>query len=175
MKEREIVPSRELVDIETGERIVVGEGERLVKEKKVENETPVPMKKERQFMKIFLDAAGKIARELSATEVKMVVGLMPYVSYEDCCIREDGYGEVMDIAGIAEALGEDKKKVYRVVASLEKKGVMGHHVTGSILKGYKGQLRKVYTVNPFIYCRGKQINRVVYEYYRKSGWRSRGI
>ena len=171
MKQREVVESRELMDVETGEIIYVGDGEKLVKERQVASEKPAIMKR-MGFMKIFLDAAGKIARELSATEIKMIVGLMPYVSYEDCCIRWDGYGEVMDVEDIAEALGEDKKKVYRVIASLEKKGVMGHHVTGSILKGYKGKLRKVYTVNPFVCCRGTKINRAVYEYYHKSGWRT---
>ena len=161
------MPDR-LVDPETGEMYEAGEGERFVKEKRVED--PYCTAREEGFMKVYLDAAKKMARELTGTEMAMVIGLMPYVSYTDCCIRVGGVGEVMDIDDIANALEMDKKKVYRLISSLEKKGVMGHHVTGSILKGYEGKVRKVYTVNPFIYCKGKRVNKAVYDFYEHSGW-----
>lgn len=78
----------------------------------------------------------------------------------------------MGVKDIAKELGMEEGKVYRLISSLERKGVMGHHVTGSILKGYEGKMKKVYTVNPFIYCRGVRVNREIYDFYRKTGWKS---
>ncbi len=155
--------NRELCDTETGERI-----EEVLYRREVEG-TPVEMK-EGKFMKLSIRGAQKMIKELTPTEIAMVIGLAQFVSYEDCCIREGGRGEVMSAQDIAKAMDMDDAKVYRLIKSLEEKGVMGHHVTGSILKGYEGKMKKVYTVNPFIYCKGKRVNRAVYDFYRKSGW-----
>lgn len=123
------------------------------------------------FTKLSIVGARKMLEVLTPTEITMVIGLAPYVSYVDCCIRAGGRGEVMSAQDIAKALEMDDAKVYRLIKSLEEKGVMGHHATGSILNGYEGKVRKVYTVNPYIYCRGKKVNRAVYDFYENSGWR----
>lgn len=159
----------EICDMETGEKIE----EPVFRKKKVEKKPPVEIKED-AFMKLSISGAQRMVEVLTPTEITMVIGLVPYVSYEDCCLRENGRGEVMSAQDIARALEMDDAKVYRLIKSLEEKGVMGHHITGSILDGYKGRVRKVYTVNPFIYCRGKRVNRAVYDFYLKSGWREPG-
>lgn len=169
MTQKTYYDTKEAVDLETGERIAVEEGERLLKEKKTKPQTINV--RGNKFMKLNIEATAKMYRELTPTEITMVMGLVRFVSYTDCCLRIDGRGELMDANDISRELGLDKRKTYRLLASLEKKGVIGYHITGSILTRYKGKLRKVYTVNPFIYCRGRKVNASVYEYYRKSGWR----
>lgn len=166
MNKRERLPD-ELVDPETGERFLAGEGERYYKETKSEES---PAKIGRDFMKLFISSAEKMYKELTPAEIVMVMRLAQFVSYTDCVLRKNGRGEVMGVTDVAEVLELDKSYVYRIFGSLEKKGVIGHHVTGSILKEYSGRARKVYTVNPFIYCKGEYVNRAVYDYYRKSGW-----
>ncbi len=171
MLQKTYYDAKQLVDPETGEIYEVGEGEKFTKEKKVEPSNDVPLGR-RMFMKLFISAAERMGEILTSKEIVMVMRLAPYVSYTDCILRMNGRGEVMDVGDIAKALGMEKKNTYRIVSSLEKKGVMGHHVTGSILPEYKGKARKVYTVNPFIYCKGQYVNRAVYEYYRTSGWQN---
>lgn len=173
MTEKTYYETKEAVDLETGEKISVGKNERLVKEKRTKPKT-IKMRGE-SFMKLSIEATGKMYKELTPTEITMVMGLVRFVSYTDCCLRLDGRGELMDANDIARELGIEKRKTYRLLSSLEKKGVIGYHVTGSILERYKGKLRKVYTVNPFIYSRGRKVNASVYEYYRKSGWRQADI
>ena len=154
-----------LCDMDTGEVI-----EKQLYERS-ETKDGLATIKEKDFMKLSIYGTQRMVKVLTPTEISMVMGLVPYVSYTDCCIRRDGNGEIMNAQDIAKALDMDDAKVYRLIKSLEEKGVMGHHVTGSILPGYEGKVRKVYTVNPFIYFRGKKVNRAVYEFYLKSGWR----
>lgn len=152
----------DIVDLDTGERI------KDAYRKKREDAVPL---KGVVFTKLSISGAKRMVEVLTPTEIAMVIGLAPYVSYTDCCIRVGGRGEVMSAQDIAKALEMDDAKVYRLIKSLEEKGVMGHHVTGSILKGYEGKVKKVYTVNPYIYCRGEKVNKVVYDFYENSGWR----
>lgn len=154
---------RNLCDTDTGERIEEPLYRREVKRVEL---------KDVKFMKLSIAGTQKMLKELTPTEIVMVIGLAQFVSYEDCCIRIGGRGEVMSAQDIAKALEMDDAKVYRLIKSLEKKGVMGHHITGSILEGYEGKAKKVYTVNPFIYCKGRRVNKAVYDFYRKSGWRN---
>lgn len=155
---------RKLCDVETGERV------ENVYERVNPEDQPAILNKQEEFMKAYDKSLRKMYKELTPTEIAMVTGLVPYVSFTDCCLRFKN-GELMDTNDIARELEIDKRKAYRLLASLEKKGVIGYHVTGSILKEYKGKLRKVYTVNPFIFSRGLQVNKAVYEYYQKSGWK----
>ena len=155
-----------LCDVDTGEKIE----EDLYRKRKVKENEPVALKGE-AFMKLSIVATKRMLKELTPTEVTMVIGLVPYVSYTDCCLRENGQGELMSAQDIARAMEMDDAKVYRLLKSLKDKGVIGEHVTGSILPGYKGRVKKIYTVNPFIYYKGKRINRFVYNFYLHSGWR----
>lgn len=154
---------RNIVDADTGEKV-----DELYQ--KVAEDTK-KIEKGKGFMKLSISGAKRMLEILTPTEITMVIGLVPYVSYTDCCLRRNGSGEVMNAQDIAKALEMDDAKVYRLIKSLEEKGVMGHHATGSILKGYEGRVRKVYTVNPFIYCRGEKVNKTVYDFYEHSGWR----
>ena len=138
-----------------------------------EEEDTVLFKKEDGFVKVFDDIIPKLLEELTPSELKVVIALMPYVSYTDCVIRTSKHGnsDIMSMKQIAEAVHMEYANATRVMSSLAKKGVVGLHSTGSILKNYKGKKNKVYTVNPYIYCRGIRVNRAVYDFYQNSGWR----
>lgn len=171
MKKRTVIEGAKLVD-KYGEIYEVGEGSKVVIETKVEDKKPVIFKKGVEFVKVFKGVMRKLGKELTASELSFLVMILEYVSYEDCVVRKGGHGngEVMSLAEIAEAVGIEYTRASRIVSSLERKGVMGHHVTGSILSGYKGVRNKVYTVNPYICCKGSTVNRAVYEFYNRSGW-----
>lgn len=158
------------VDRETGE-ILNPDGTTYTMEP-YDKRDPEKFKEGDGFMKVFNRAIHDLGRRLTPSELSFLVMILEYVSYNDCVIRSGGRtnGEVMGLPDMAEATGIDYTRVTRIVGQLERKGVMGHHVTGSILKGYEGKARKVFTVNPNIFCRGKYVNGVVAEFYRESGW-----
>lgn len=157
----------DMVDRETGE---VLDGECYTKEE--EKRDAKKFKEGNSFMKLFNGALHDLGRRLTPSELSFLVMILEYVSYKDCVIRRGGRsdGEVMGMPEMAAATEMEYTRVTRIVGQLERKGVMGHHVTGSILKGYEGKARKVYTVNPNICCRGQYVNGVVKEFYRRSGW-----
>ena len=64
----------------------------------------------------------------------------------------------------------DYSVVRSLISSLKKKGVIGQHETGSINKELDTKMKKVYTVNPYIYFRGINVNETVKEFYVNSGW-----
>ena len=55
--------------------------------------------------------------------------------------------------------------------SLKKKGVVGYHETGSIIPDCDSKLNKVYTVNPYIFFNGKNVNKTLYAFYSNNGWK----
>ncbi len=132
----------------------------------------IVFKKESNFVKLYDDMVPKLLDKLSPTEIAFVLGLIPYVSYGDCVLRKTRHGnsDVVTTKELSELMKIEYPTVRRLIASLEKKGVMGHHETGTILKGYEGKKKRVYTVNPYIYFRGVLVNKTVYDYYNKSGW-----
>lgn len=158
------------IDRETGE--ILNPDHTTYTKEKYDKREPKKFKEGDSFMKVFNGAIHDLGRRLTPSELSFLVMILEHVSYNDCVIRKDGRanGEIMGLPGMAEATGMDYTRVTRIVGQLESKGVMGHHVTGSILKGYEGKARKVYTVNPNIFCRGKYVNGAVSEFYRKSGW-----
>ena len=161
----------DLVDRETGETMNPETHMGYTKEG-YDKRNPEEFKEGEEFMKVFNGAMHDLGRRLTPRELTFLVMILEYVSYNDCVIRMGGRknGEVMGLVEMAEATGMEYTRVTRIVVQLERKGVMGHHVTGSILKGYEGKARKVYTINPNIFCRGKYVNGVVAEFYSSSGW-----
>lgn len=160
----------DLVDRETGETI--NENHTAWTKDAYDKRDAKKFKEGDSFMKVFSGAIHDLGRRLTPSELSFLVMILEYVSYNDCVIRMGGRsnGEVMGLPEMAAETGMDYTRVTRIVGQLERKGVMGHHVTGSILKGYEGKARKVFTVNPNIFCRGKYVNGVVAEFYRSSGW-----
>lgn len=160
----------DMVDRRTGE--VVNEETHEGWEKVRDEREPITFREGDGFVKVFNSVLHELGRRLSPSELSFLVLIMEYVSYTDCVIRWGGRanGEVMGLEDMAEATGIEYTRVSRIVRQMESKGVMGHHVTGSILRGYEGKARKVYTVNPNIVCKGRYVNGAVAEFYSKSGW-----
>ena len=161
----------DMVDRDTGELLNGGTHEGWTQLPRDARE-PITFREGSGFMKVFNSVLHELGRRLTPSELSFLVLILEYVSYTDCVIRYGGdvKGEIMGLQDMSKATEMDYTRVTRIVGQLECKGVMGHHVTGSILKWYEGKARKVYTVNPHIFCKGKYVNGAVAEFYAKSGW-----
>jgi hypothetical protein len=105
----------------------------------------------KHFYKGHTEEIKKVINELSINEKAFLFSIAPYVGYEDCCLK---YANNKDIPleGLVEISGMCRSVVFQVVSSLIKKDIL-----------YKGKNSKCrqYFVNPWIFCKGQRINKVL--------------
>ena len=117
------------------------------------------------FYKGNIDEIRKTMQNLNVYEKAFLYSIVPYISYEDCCLKYDNGNELkfetlVDISGIS------KGKLSAVINSLVEKDIV-----------YKGKNSNTtqYFVNPWLFCKGSRINKVLktmfknYEIQTKDG------
>ena len=174
MEEKEIIAH--VVDAETGEIIDHLHSGDNVKHTTTNNKDEVhytsSFRQGDNFVKLYDDVVPELRKHLTPSEIIFAISLAPYAAYNDCILRKTGHGnsKVLDAKDISELLNMDYSVTRRLISSLKKKGVMGQHETGSINKDIDTRLKKVYTINPYIYFRGTTINDTIKEFYSDTGW-----
>ncbi len=106
-------------------------------------------------------------KELSYSEIALVVFLSDFICYKDCVLRTNGNskGNPLTVQDLAKLSGLKYDTIRRTIYSLRDKEILGFHVTGS------GETEtKMITVNPYIFCRGKKISAWVVDFYSKTKW-----
>ena len=136
---------------------------------------PVP-DRDRPFVKLYTDIIDYLDEHLSLAEFRFIIKLSKIVSYNDCIIRKSpsplsDIASLHDIAAITKDSYDNTKKIMK---SLLNKGIVGKHETGYIVDGYIGKRKTVYTVNPFIFFKGISVNKLVYAFYKDTGWNNIG-
>lgn len=165
-----------IVTTDDGEIHEANENSRIILEEKVEydNENNIieDFNKGEKFVKLFDCVIPELRKRLTPSEFVFAISLSNFVSYNDCVLRKSCHGNsvIIDAKDIADLLEMDYSVVRRLILSLKKKGVIGQHETGSINKELDTKMKKVYTVNPYIYFRGINVNETVKEFYVNSGW-----
>jgi len=98
-----------------------------------------------------IDEIQKWMKELSTMEKAFLFSIVPYISYDDCCLK---YGNKKDIGteDLVKISGLSRGKVYAVVKTLRKKDII-----------YKGENSKTkqYFINPWLFCKGNRLNKVL--------------
>ena len=171
-------PLTYLVNVSTGEiENELYQGDRFTIRKYAQDEYMsnhiVDFNRGRSFVKVYDEVVPLLEKYLTPAEFKFVICLMPHVSYEDCIIRQtqDRNSKILNLKELAELHGYRHDYVRKMISSLKRKGIVGKHETGNILKNYKGNTNVAYTVNPYIYFRGSDINYTTYSFYNNSGWK----
>ena len=166
-----------IIDAETGEIInEIRDGDKLRLKRKEQNEYDLfhisNFNYNKSFVKIYDEVIPLLEKHLTLAEFKFAICLIPHVSYEDCIIRKtnDRNSKIINIRELAELHGYNYDYTKRIIGSLKKKGVVGKHETGSILRNCGQKINIVYTVNPFIYFRGSDLLTPVHSFYINSGW-----
>jgi hypothetical protein len=89
--------------------------------------------------------------DLSQAEKAFLFSIVPYISYEDCHLQ---YGNGVDIGteDLMKITGLSRGLVYQTIDSLIKKDIL-----------YRGKNSKnrQYFVNPWLFCKGNRINKVL--------------
>ena len=120
-----------------------------------------------EFLKLWRGLSMRLYKNLTPTELHVMIGMIDFVSYGDCVLRERGvaYGNVLTVKDLAEKLGRDKESLRKILLSLQKKQVITFHD-----KGVVGNPQRMISFNPYIYCRGHMVERWVVDFYSNSYW-----
>ena len=72
--------------------------------------------------------------------------------YEDCCLKHDN-GDELTTNDLIEISGFSRAETFRVISSLVKKDIL--------YKGRNSSKNRQYFINPWIFCKGNRINKVL--------------
>ena len=90
-----------------------------------------------------------------------MIKIMKYVDHRDNTIRMNS--EVMTVKEMASVTGREYTRLSKLVKGLVERKVMGRHSTDII--EYAGRRKTVYSINPYIVCKGRMINKQVRDYF----------
>lgn len=169
-----------LVDAETGEIAgELNEGDRLkiIRSESIEHLRKEQLKfnKGKSFVKLYDEVIPYLVDYLNGTELKFILSMAQHVSYKDCVLRRtnNNLSDPISAAEFCEINGFSYNTGKKVFNSFKKKGILAYVETGTILKDYKGNIDKIYLVNPYIYFRGHEINETVKTVFDRSGWKEK--
>lgn len=105
----------------------------------------------KQFYKGNIEELRKTMQNLDVYEKAFLFSIVPYVGYEDCCLKYDN-GIELRFDTLVEISGISKGKLSQVINSLVEKDIL-----------YKGKNSNMtqYFVNPWLFCKGSRINTVL--------------
>lgn len=106
-----------------------------------------------------------IMRELNVYEKAFLYSIAPYVGYEDCCIKYDN-GKELNFDTLSDITGISTGKLSEVIKDLIDKDI--------IYKG-KNSRNVQYFVNPWLFCKGNRINKVLKTMFRNYRIRIYGV
>ena len=89
--------------------------------------------------------------DLDVYEKAFLYSIVPFVGYEDCCLKYSN-GTELDMNAMVRISGISKRKMQDVVKGLIDKDIL-----------YRGKNSKTYQyfVNPWLFCKGNVINKVL--------------
>lgn len=151
---------RLIVDEASGELIdKIYEGDRILRKGSIERGEKIQEWRLKNFFKGHIGEVKKWMKELTPAEKAILFTVGPYVGYKDCCLKyADGHDFRFD--DIVELSGLSRGSVSETINSLRKKDIL-----------YKGQNSDgiQYFMNPWLFCKGAEINNVLqtmFENYR---------
>lgn len=103
------------------------------------------------FYKGNIQEIRKTMDKLDLYEKAFLYSIATYVGYDDCCLKYDN-GNELTMDKMTEISGISKRKLQDVVQGLIDKDIL-----------YKGKNSKTfqYFVNPWLFCKGNRINKVL--------------
>ena len=95
---------------------------------------------------------SKMLKKLDIYEKAFLFSIAPYVGYEDCCLKHPSNGVELKFDSLVEITGISRSKLSSVINSLIEKDIV-----------YKGKNSNTvqYFVNPWLFCKGNRINKVL--------------
>jgi len=147
------------VDSETGEvldEIYEGDRTKITRKASIEYLSKFEVWNLESFFKGHIGELEEIMEELKPSEKAFLFSIVPKVGYEDCCLKHKN-GNVLNQGDLVRLSGLSRATVSDVIKSLVQKNIL-----------YQGRNGKEtqYFVNPWLFCKGNRINKVLKTMFR---------
>lgn len=137
------------------------QGDRIVRQKTVDYlQDTVELLPDANFVKAYTKPLTQLAKSLTGPEMNMVYYLLQYISYESGALKHHN-GQLLTRRFIANEMDLSERTVDRILQGLKAKKVISHNYIGKEVQYY---------VNPWLFMRGKRINKTLYEMFKNSEW-----
>ena len=106
--------------------------------------------------------------ELTLQETSVTMFLQDFVCYDDCILRTNGSknGNPLTIHQLADMYGVKFDTFRKTMRSLREKEIIAYHNCGTV----NNNSMKLITLNPYIFCRGMNVDKWVVKYFSNSKW-----
>jgi len=112
------------------------------------------------WIRLFTGPCRILSRSLNSTELSITLYLASYIDYTTGLLRHDN-GKFLRRATIIRETGYSEKTIDKILKNLKDKQIIGKHKIGRETQ---------YTINPFIFMKGKRINKTLYTMYKNTKW-----
>lgn len=130
------------------------EGDKVVRGKTIEFLEQTQEWKIEHFYKGHIDEITKLNQELNVYEKAFIYSVVPYVGYNDCLLKYNNTadGNPLTFDDMVKITGISRGKLHQTLDDLIKKDII-----------YKGRnsVGLQYFINPWLFCKGQRINKVL--------------
>ena len=158
-----------VVDEETGVILTdIYEGDKIIRKSQSDynNKYVTNFNKKELFVKVNINPLKEMWKELSMREFAVATALIPYISYKDGILRNNGIS--INLKEISLLLEIDYEAIRKIIPILEKKMIIQKTEIQS--ERYANKMKKCYVVNPYLFLRGTDIEYKILELFHNSKW-----
>jgi hypothetical protein len=151
-----------IIDKDTGEIVTeLNKGDTILRAgTKDYLQTTIDINQKEQFVKVYIKTLFQLSNDLTGAESILLLYLIQYINYTDGILEKDKDTFLTrDI--ICQETEQSERQIDKLMAGLITKQIIGKHKTGRNI---------AFTVNPFIFMRGRRIDKALFELYKKTKW-----
>lgn len=143
--------------------------EELFEEPEIEN-NEVRFMDDTTYIRSFRGNGVLFRQLLTAEETQLALFLQDFVCYNDCILRTNGnkQGNPLTLDMLASIYGLKYDTFRKIMSSLKNKEVVAYHKSGSA-SPEKNKMKCI-TLNPYIFCRGMEVDKWISDYFSNSQW-----
>lgn len=143
--------------------------EELFEEPEIEN-NEVRFMDDTTYIRSFRGNGVLFRQLLTAEETQLALFLQDFVCYNDCILRTNGnkQGNPLTLDMLASMYGLKYDTFRKIMSSLKNKEVIAYHKSGSA-SPEKNKMKCI-TLNPYIFCRGMEVDKWISDYFSNSQW-----
>ena len=143
--------------------------EELFEEPEIEN-NEVRFMDDTTYIRSFRGNGVLFRQLLTAEETQLALFLQDFVCYNDCILRTNGnkQGNPLTLDMLASMYGLKYDTFRKIMSSLKNKEVVAYHKSGSASP--EKNIMKCITLNPYIFCRGMEVDKWISDYFSNSQW-----
>ena len=137
------------------------EGDKVVRKQTTDYlQDTVVMLPDEPFVKVHTRILTDLAKTLSGTEMTVLIYLLQFISYESGVLKHSN-GKLLTKSFIMSDMDIPKSTTNKVLKSLADKLIIRATSNGKDIE---------YIANPYLFMRGKRINKTLYDLFKDSTW-----